>query len=100
MCMSEVTVEAVQPVMNLPVGTVVTVERTPRIIGAIEAGMLRLVDGPAEPEPPAEPAPEPPADKRRRRKDDVVAAVLTEEPAAEPDAPADDDADSPFTVED
>ena len=52
--MSEVTVKANQPVFGLPDGAVVTVERTERVDGAINAGILTVV-GDVAPEPLGEP---------------------------------------------
>lgn len=44
--MSEVTVRAVQPVLGLDDGAVVTIERTPRVAAAIEQGRLVVVAAP------------------------------------------------------
>ena len=41
--MSEVTVKAIQPVLGLDDGAVVTIERTPRVDAAIRAGALAVV---------------------------------------------------------
>lgn len=43
--MSEVTVKANQPALGLPDGAIVTVERTARVDGAINAGILTVVGG-------------------------------------------------------
>lgn len=59
--MSEVTVEAVQPVLGLLAGDVVTIEATRRVSKAIEAGRLKVIAPFPEPvaeEPVAEPEPE------------------------------------------
>ena len=66
--MSEVTVKANQPVFGLPDGAVVTVERTERVDGAINAGILTVV-GDVAPEPLGEPIGEP--DKLADTSDDV-----------------------------
>lgn len=66
--MSEVTVKANQPVFGLPDGAVVTVERTERVDGAINAGILTVV-GDVAPEPLGEPIDEP--DKLADTSDDV-----------------------------
>ena len=42
--MSEVTVKAMQPVLGLDDGAVVTIERTNRIDNAIKAGRLVVID--------------------------------------------------------
>lgn len=48
--MSEVTVKAVLPVLGLNEGDEVTVERTPRVDGAIAAGfLLEVTDKPTRP---------------------------------------------------
>lgn len=47
--MSEVTVKAMQPILGLDDGAVVTVERTPRVDAAISTGRLRVLDEPSEP---------------------------------------------------
>lgn len=52
--MSEVTVKANQPALGLPDGAIVTVERTERVDGAINAGILTVV-GDAAVEPLDEP---------------------------------------------
>lgn len=44
--MSEVTVRAVQPVLGLDEGAVVTIERTRRIAAAIEQGRLQVLVDP------------------------------------------------------
>ena len=65
--MSEVTVKSNQPALGLPDGAIVTVERTERVDGAINAGILTVV-GDAAVEPLDEPVrtpdklPEPPDD--------------------------------------
>ncbi|WP_156479475.1 hypothetical protein ACK8HH_17110 [Gordonia sp. LUNF6] len=46
--MSEVTVKAIQPVLGLADGDVVTIERTPRIDTAIKAGRLVVQDQPVQ----------------------------------------------------
>lgn len=56
--MSEVTVRAMQPVLGLADGAVVTVERTRRVDAAITGGALQVVSE-AEPPPPT-PAVAPP----------------------------------------
>lgn len=42
--MSEVTVRAIQPVLNLSIGDVVTVERTERVDAAIKGGHLAVIE--------------------------------------------------------
>ncbi|AVM01885.1 hypothetical protein C6V83_18070 [Gordonia iterans] len=44
--MSEVTVRAVQPVLGIPDGGTVTIEKTRRVAAAIEQGHLVVVDPP------------------------------------------------------
>lgn len=56
--MSEVTVKANQPALGLPDGAIVTVERTARVDGAINAGILTVV-GDAAVEPLGDAAVEP-----------------------------------------
>lgn len=61
--MSEVTVKANQPALGLPDGAIVTVERTERVDGAINAGILTVVGDAERVEPIDEPAiDEPPQD--------------------------------------
>lgn len=70
--MSEVTVKANQPALGLPDGAIVTVERTERVDGAINAGILTVV-GDVESEPLGEPGDEPigEPDKLADTSDDV-----------------------------
>ena len=49
--MSEVTVKAMQPVLGLDDGAVVTIERTTRIDNAIKAGRLVVISETPNPEP-------------------------------------------------
>lgn len=78
--------KAMQPVMNLPDGAVVTIERTERVDGAIRAGMLQVV---GEPPPAAAPDTAPPADE-------APAEVAAPADTPDADAPAvPDDADKP-----
>ena len=44
--MSEVTVQAIQPVLGLDDGAVVTIERTARVDAAISQGRLRVLPDP------------------------------------------------------
>ena len=84
--MSEVTVKANQPVFGLPDGAVVTVERTERVDGAINAGILTVV-GEATVEPLGEPVRDP--DKLPEPSDDDAT-----EPIADTDT-LPDDAETP-----
>lgn len=72
--MSEVTVRAVQPILGLEDGAVATIERTPRVQAAIDAGRLAVLTEAPDPVQAAEPTPEP-----------AVEDTTGPEPAAEPD---------------
>lgn len=63
--MSEVTVKAMQPVLGLDDGAIVTVERTPRVDAAINTGRLRVIDEPTAPD--AEPVVEQSESPRTKR---------------------------------
>ena len=68
--MSEVTVKAMQPVLGLDDGAVVTIERTTRIDNAIKAGRLVVISETLDPEPAPEPVvaePETPRTKRVKK---------------------------------
>lgn len=49
--MSDVTIQTVQPVLGLPDGVTVTVERTRRVQAAIDAGRVRVVGSQTPPLP-------------------------------------------------